>query len=111
MRTFFGSTFIEKDKLEEAEIYHPIKLEYYKEINEDDIQKIDKAKYGITIVKTEYKENNLEVETKNIKYITNDEKEEDRILSIFKENKVTPINSEEVISDIWGHTFSPINFI
>ena len=100
MRTFFGSTFIEKDKLEEAEIYHPIKLEYYKEINEDDIQKVDKAKYGITIVKTEYKKDNLEVETKNIKYITNDEKEEDRILSIFKENKVTPINSEEVISDI-----------
>ena len=86
MRTFFGSTFIEKDKLEEAEIYHPIKLEYYKEINEDDIQKVDKAKYGITIVKTEYKKDNLEVETKNIKYITNDEKEEDRILSIFKEN-------------------------
>ena len=111
MRTFFGSTFIEKDKLEEAEIYHPIKLEYYKEINEDDIQKVDKAKYGITIVKTEYKKDNLEVETKNIKYITNDEKEEDRILSIFKENKVTPINSEEVISDFWGHTFLPINFI
>ena len=111
MRTFFGSTFIEKDKLEEAEIYHPIKLEYYKEINEDDIQKVDKAKYGITIVKTEYKKDNLEVETKNIKYITNDEKEEDRILSIFKENKVTPINSEEVISDIWGHPFSHINFI
>ncbi len=105
MRTFFGSTFIEKDKLEEVEIYHPIKLEYYKEINEDDIQKVDKAKYGITIVKTEYKKDNLEVETKNIKYITNDEKEEDRILSIFKENKVTPINSEEVISDIWGHPF------
>ena len=111
MRTFFGSTFIEKDKLKEAEIYYPIKLEYYKEINEDDIQKVDKAKYGITIVKTEYKKDNLEVETKNIKYITNDEKEEDRILSIFKENKVTPINSEEVISDIWGHPFSPINFI
>ena len=111
MRTFFGSTFIEKDKLEEAEIYHPIKLEYYKEINEDDIQKVDKAKYGITIVKTEYKKDNLEVETKNIKYITNDEKEEDRILSIFKENKVTPINSEEVISDIWGHPFSHINYI
>lgn len=71
MRTFFGSTFIEKDKLEEAEIYHPIKLEYYKEINEDDIQKVDKAKYGITIVKTEYKKDNLEVETKNYYLVTN----------------------------------------
>ena len=46
LRTFFGSTFIEKDKLEEAEIYHPIKLEYYKEINEDDIQKIDMKAYN-----------------------------------------------------------------
>ena len=29
MRTFFGSTFIEKDKLEEAEIYHPIRAWRY----------------------------------------------------------------------------------
>ena len=36
LRTFFGSTFIEKDKLEEAEIYHPIKLEYYKRIDNQD---------------------------------------------------------------------------
>lgn len=97
MRTFFGSTFIEKDKLEEVEIYHPIKLEYYKEINEDDIQKVDKAKYGITIVKTEYKKDNLEVETKNIKYITNDEKEEDRILSIFKENTQKTCNLLKIV--------------
>lgn len=113
MRTFFGSTFIEKDKLKEAEIYYPIKLEYYKEINEDEIQK-DNTKYGITIVKTEYMENNLKVETKNIKYITNDEREEEKILNIFKENKVTPINSEEVISDILigelGRHFSTNNF-
>ena len=35
MKTFFGGTFIEKEKLEEAGINHPIKLEYYKEINEE----------------------------------------------------------------------------
>lgn len=99
MKTFFGGTFIEKEKLEEAGIDHPIKLEYYKEINEDDISS-GKAKYGISIVKTEYIPDNLKVETKNIKYVTNDELEENRILNIFKENQVTLINSEEVISDI-----------
>ena len=73
MRTFFGGTFIEKEKLEEAGIKYPIKLEYYKEINEDDINS-GKEKYGIRIVKTEYLPDNLKVETKNIKYVTKDEK-------------------------------------
>lgn len=104
MRTFFGGTFIEKEKLEEAGIYHPIKLEYYKQINEDDINS-SKAKYGISIVKTEYIPNNLKVETKDIKYVTNDELEENRILNIFKQNQVTLINSEEVISDLLRKNF------
>lgn len=99
MRTFFGGAFIEKEKLEEAGINHPIKLEYYKEINEDYINS-GKAKYGISIVETKYIPDNLIVETKSIKHITNDEIEENRILNIFKEKQVTLINSEEVISDL-----------
>lgn len=104
MRTFFGGAFIDKEKLEEAGIEHPIKLEYYKQINEDDINS-GKEKYGIEIVKTEYIPDNLKIETKNIKYVTNDELEEDRILNIFKENQVTPINSEEVILDLFRNKF------
>lgn len=102
MKTFFGGTFIEKEKLKEAGISHPIKLEYYKQINEDYINYNGKTKYGITIVKTEYIPNNLKVETKDIKYITNDELEENRILDIFKENQVTLINAEEVILDLFS---------
>lgn len=105
MKTFFGGTFIEKEKLKEAGIYHPIKLEYYKEINEDDMKNANGAKYGISIVKTEYLEDKVKVETKNIKYITNDEVEEDKILKIFKENEVTPINSEEIISDLFRNRY------
>ena len=30
MKTFFGSIFIEKEKLQEAGVKYPIKLEYYK---------------------------------------------------------------------------------
>ena len=104
MKTFFGGTFIEKEKLEEAGIKHPIKLEYYKEINEDDINS-GKEKYGIQIVKTEYIPDNLKIETKSIKYVTNDELEENKILNIFKENQVTPINSEEVILDLFRNKF------
>lgn len=105
MRTFFGGTFIEKEKLEEAGINHPIKLEYYKQINEDDMNSDHGTKYGIHIVKTEYIPNNLKVETKSIKYVTNDELEENKILNIFKENQVTLINSEEVISDLFRKKF------
>lgn len=104
MRTFFGSAFIEREKLEEAGIEHPIKLEYYKEINEDDISS-GKAKYGISIVETKYIPDNVKVETKDIKYVTNDELEENRILTIFKDSKVTLINSEEVISDLLRKNF------
>lgn len=39
MRTFFSSTFIKKETLKEAGIEHPIKLEYYKIINEDEMIK------------------------------------------------------------------------
>lgn len=106
MKTFFGGTFIEKEKLEESGIFHPIKLEYYKQINEDDISLKRNAKFGILIVKTDYKENELKVETKEIKYLTNDELEENKILNIFKEHQVTPINSEEVISDLFRNRFN-----
>ena len=105
MRIFFGGTFIEKEKLEEAGIHHPIKLEYYKQINEDNINSDNKLKYGIHIVKTEYIKYNKKIETKDIKYVTNNELEENEILNIFKANQVTLINSEEVISDLFIDKF------
>ena len=39
MKRFYGSIFIEKEKLEEAGVENPIKLEYYKIINEDEFVK------------------------------------------------------------------------
>lgn len=75
MKTFFGGNFIKEEMLSEAGIYHPIKLEYYKRINEDEILKENKAKFGICIIKTEYKTKEKIIEEKEIKYLTNDEKE------------------------------------
>ena len=62
MKTFFGSIFIEKEKLQEAGVKYPIKLEYYKIINEDEFINKNNAKYGIKVVKTEYIENNTKTE-------------------------------------------------
>ena len=45
MNIFFGGTFIKKENLEEAGIVNPIKLEYYKIINEDEFINKDNAKY------------------------------------------------------------------
>lgn len=98
MRTFFSSTFIKKETLREAGIYHPIKLEYYKIINEDEIIKQERAKFGIHVIKTEYKED-IKVENKKIQYLSNDEKRIEEILTILKQNEVTPVAVEDVLSD------------
>ena len=50
---FFGGRFIEKEKLENEGIYHPIKLEYYKRINEEEYIRGENNKFGISVVKTE----------------------------------------------------------
>lgn len=99
MKTFFGSIFIEKEKLKEAGIEHPIKLEYYKIINEDEFIKRNNSKYGIKIVKTEYIENNTKTEHETVKYISNSEQKIEDILKVLKENEVTPIAVQDVICD------------
>ena len=99
MKKFFGGIFVKKETLAEADIKHPVKLEYYKIINEDDVIKQEKAKFGIKVVKTEYIENNIKTEDKKIQYISNDEKRIEEFLNLLKENEVTPIAVEDVLSD------------
>ncbi len=99
MRTYFSSTFIEKEVLNEAGIDYPIKLDYYKIINEDEMIKQEKAKFGIHVVKTEYKKEQVKVENKKIPYVSNDEKTIERILNMLKENMVTPITVEDILND------------
>ena len=99
MNTFFGSIFIEKEKLKEAGVEHPIKLEYYKIINEDEFINRDNAKYGIKIVKTEYIKNNTKIEDKTIRYLSNNEQRVEDILNVFKKNEVTPVSVDDIIGD------------
>lgn len=97
--TFFGGVFIDQETLKTAGINYPIKLEYYKRINEDELFESNKAKYGVNIVKTEYKNDKTTVEQKSIKYLTNDEKRANYLLRILKENFVTPIELDDIVSD------------
>ena len=99
MKNFFGSIFINLDELREAGIDYPIKVEYYKIINEEEKMKQNKLIYGIQVIKTEYRDK-IGVEQNKIENITNDEREITKILSIIKENEVTPIGLEDVILEI-----------
>ena len=95
MKTFFDGVFISKNLLEEAGIKYPIKLEYFKTLNEN-----VESKFGIEVVKTEYSEGNVNVETKEITNIAGDEQKQEEILSILRNNQVTPITLEEVLEEI-----------
>lgn len=97
MKTFFDGVFIDRQKLEEEDITYPIKLEYYKTaIDEENVE----TKYGIEIVKTEYLDGNVKIETKELKNITNDLAEENKILTLLRDNEVTPIGLEDVLEDL-----------
>lgn len=99
MRTFFGGVFMKKEELKEAGINYPIKIEYYKKINEDEFVENKKFKFGINVIKTEYKPNDVSSEEKEIEYLTNDENKVNKILEILKNNQVTPIQVEDIICD------------
>ena len=99
MKNFFGSIFINRDKLLEAGINYPIKVEYYKITDEERTKQKNHLVYGVQIIKTEYKEK-IGVEQRKIENITNSEKEVDKILYQLKENEVTPIGLEDVLIEL-----------
>ena len=102
MKTFFDGIFISKEHLNEEGIKFPIKLEYYKTTREEssEIARENENKYGIEIVKTEYREGNVRVETKEINNIANNIKDQEKILTLLRDNEVTPIGVEDVLEDL-----------
>ena len=108
MKTFFDGIFISKEHLEEAGIKYPIKLEYYKIARDENVRNTNqinetentKGKYGIEVVKTEYLEGNVKIETKEVTNVTNDLDEANRILTLLRNNEVTPIGVEDVLEDL-----------
>jgi hypothetical protein len=105
LKIFFGGIFIDKHLLEESRIDYPIKIEYYKMINEDEILKQESEVYGIKIIKTEYRNTGLKTDEKLVKHVTNDEKKINKILDLLKDNTVTPISVEDIIDDLLKQKF------
>ena len=99
LKNFFGSIFINRDELLEAGINYPIKVEYYKITDENKKEKENKLIYGIQVIKTEYRDK-IGVEQSRVEHITNDESKINKMLSLIKENEVTPIGLEDVIIEI-----------
>lgn len=99
MRTFFSSTFMEEKQLKEEGIFHPIKLEYYKIVNEE-IKEDEKLKFGIKIVKKEYRKTGMKEENEKVQHVSNDEKEIEKILKALERNQVTPVVLKYVLKDM-----------
>ncbi len=98
MKTFFDGIFIDKEKLKAEDIEYSIKLEYYKTVKEKENVG---AKYGIEIVKTEYKKDKIEVDSEKIDEITSDVNEVDKILNVLRNNEVTPVAMRDVLNDMF----------
>ncbi len=96
MKTFFASRFVSEEALNEARINYPIKLKYYKIINEEE----EKLKFGIQIIKIEYRKEGRKVEKKEREKIESEEQKVEGILKILERNEVTPIELEEILEDI-----------
>ena len=99
LKNFYGSIFISREELKVAGIDYPIKVEYYKIINEDERVKDNKSIFGIQAIKTEYKDK-IGIEQSKVEHITNNEKQIEMILEQIKRNEVTPISLEDVIIEI-----------
>ncbi len=97
MKTFFDGIFIDKNRLLEEGIKYPVKIEYYKTITgKENVEN----KYGIEIVKTEYKEENINIEKEEIYELTNNSNEADKILTLLRDNEVTPIAIKDVLYEL-----------
>lgn len=96
MKTFFDSIFIGGSN-EVRDVEYPIKLEYYKTIRTEENVK---AKYGIEIVITEFINGKVNIKSKTIDDIAETSEEIDKIITILKDNEVTPIGIEDAIVEI-----------
>lgn len=100
MKHFYAGTFINRDDLKSIGIEYPVKLEYYKTLQNNEERKSEELKYGIEVVKTSYISKNIKVENTKILEVAKDERIVNKILDTLKRNEVTPICAEYVIEDL-----------
>lgn len=100
-KVYYGGIFLDKKDLKETKINHRIELEYYKTNNHNkNVIKETPMFYGIEVVKKEYKSREINIETSNVNYISNNANKVIEIIEILKKHKVTPIGLQDVVDDL-----------
>ena len=98
IKKFYGGKFIDREKLYNEGINHPVKIEYYKIC--DNTANNEITQYGLEVVKTEYMTENVNIENQQVLRITNEERIIDSILDKLKDNEVTPVITKYVVDDL-----------
>ena len=97
---YYGATLLDETDLVESTNGSKILLEYYGNKKHS----IDKIKlrtfYGITIIKKEYKKDEIKYEENTIKRISTNESKIRNIIQILKTNKVTPVGLNDVLTEL-----------
>lgn len=96
-RILYGNLQLDEGLLIKNQIYHNIKIEYYK-VKNTNVE--NNAAYGIEIVKKEYLNGNEKEEKESMKNLTKSEEKVETILEILKRNVVTPTSLEYIITDM-----------
>lgn len=100
MKHFYAGTFINKNDLKSMGVNYPVKLEYYKTVQNTEQINNNEIVYGIEVVKTSYINENVEVENTQISEFTKDEMIVNTILDTLRENEVTPVCAEYIVEDL-----------
>ena len=99
MKSFYDKICLDDIKLKHEGKEYPIQLEYYQTITKDENAN---TKYGVSIVKTEFINKNVKVETSKYDNLTDDLVKINEILSTLRDNEVTPVSLEYVIEDMFA---------
>ena len=74
--------------------HHVFNIKYI--LGEENVE----AKFGIEVVKTEFFNGSVRVETKELKSITDNEDEQNKLLTILRNNEITPIGVDDVLKEL-----------
>ena len=88
-KVYYGGVFLDEEELRDNKIENKVELEYYS-IKKPSYLKEDKATYGIEVVKKEYKERDMDVETSSVHNICSNQSQINEVIELLKRNTVTP---------------------
>lgn len=97
MKKIYSSNYVAKEILDENNIDHPIKLDYYRIKDEE-----TEGMYGVEIIKTEYKETGIQRESKIVENVTSNEKQMNLFLENISKGLVTPAFIEEITNEYFS---------